>query len=195
MGDRLLTPSGRYDPHRQFAVSLFAAFLDDQTELLRGQVKDWEPRHFEWQERPGRNTAGMLIAHCAMAEVWWLAIAWRGIPYKGAGEGMFAEILGIGPEDDGLPLAPDGAHPEALAGKTFEDYFEILGRAREATHAALHGWTDEDLAHTYEANNRTYTRRWTLYHAAEHFAQHAGQIGLLAHAMRDAGLLKGKGGD
>ena len=182
MGDRLLTLSGRYDPSRQFAVSMFAAFLDDQTELLREQVKEWEPR----------NTAGMLIAHCAMAEVWWLTIAWRGIPYKGAGEGMFAEMLGIGPEDDGLPLDSDGTHPEALAGKTFEEYFEILSRAREATHEALHGWTDEDLALTYEANNRTYTRRWTLYHAAEHLAQHIGQIGLLAHEMRDAGLLPAK---
>ena len=86
--------------------------------------------------------------------------------------------------DDELPLAPDGAHPRALAGKTAAEYLDLLWRARQATHATLRAWDDASLERIHVADGAEVTRAWILFHVVEHFAQHAGQITLLASLRR-----------
>jgi uncharacterized damage-inducible protein DinB len=54
-----------------------------------------------------------------------------------------------------------------------------LERARAATHSVLRTWRDEDLARTVEREGRLLSRGWIVYHVADHFAHHAGQIALL----------------
>jgi uncharacterized damage-inducible protein DinB len=76
-----------------------------------------------------------------------------------------------------------------LKGWTLTDYLRALDAARAATHEVLRGWRDADLLSTYELRGRTHSYEWTLYHVLEHFAGHYGQILLLEHLMRDAGLL------
>lgn len=184
---KLAIPAG-YDPSKNPMVTSFAAQLDDQLELLRKSCTDLEVRHFEWQPHPGINTIGMLLAHLAVVDVWWIRIAPNSVPESEA-DTVFKEIIGIGGDDDGLPLAAEGKHPATLSGKTMADYFAMLDKARSATHKELQKWRDTDLPTTYQLRDRTITREWTVYHVLEHFAGHYGQILLLKHLMRDAGLL------
>ncbi len=184
---KLAIPAG-YDPGKNPMVTSFAAQLDDQLELLRKSCSDLEVRHLEWQPQPGVNTIGMLLAHLAVVDVWWIRIAPNAVPESDA-DTIFKEIIGIGGDDDGLPLPPDGKHPATLSGKTMSDYFAMLDNARTTTHKELHKWRDADLQTTYQLRDRTISREWTAYHVLEHFAAHFGQILLLKHLMRDAGLL------
>jgi hypothetical protein len=92
-------------------------------------------------------------------------------------------------DDDGIPLAADGGHPATLVGRTLLDYLAMLDAAREASHAVLRTWRDDQLANTFPLGERTYSREWIAYHVLEHFAGHYGQILLLRHWMRDVGLL------
>ena len=65
MPDYLLSVPRGYDPTSQAIVGLMAASLDDESRRLREIVSGLEVEHLEWQERPGRNTIGILMAHLA----------------------------------------------------------------------------------------------------------------------------------
>ena len=65
----------------------------------------------------------------------------------------------------------------------------LLDKARASTHDVLRTWSDDDLASTYANGDRTISREWTVYHVLEHFSGHYGQILLLKHLMRTAGVL------
>jgi hypothetical protein len=130
----------------------------------------------------------MLVAHLAVVDVWWMRIAPRETP-EADHERITREIAGIGMDDDGLPLSPGGRHPSSLAGKTAQEYMRMEDAARAATHQELRAWRDTDLATTYSLRDRIISREWTVYHVLEHFCGHHGQILLLKHLMRDAGIL------
>jgi DinB superfamily len=185
---KLAIPEG-YDSDTNPRVASFAAQLDDQLTILKKNTADLETRHLEWQPHPGVNSVGMLLAHLAIVDVWWIRIAARGAP-EADREALMRDIIGIGMDDDGLPLAPDGLHPPSLAGKTIDQYMRMIDAARAATHEELRRWFDSDLATPYLFRDRSITREWTAYHVLEHFSSHHGQILLLKHLMRDAGLLQ-----
>jgi hypothetical protein len=65
----------------------------------------------------------------------------------------------------------------------------MVEAARATTDTELRGWRDADLASTYSFRDRLISREWTVYHVLEHFCAHHGQIQLLKHLMRDAGVL------
>lgn len=185
-------PSG-YDSKSQATMSLFAAQLDDQLTLLKEAIRGLTIPQLEWQPQRGMNTIGMLLAHLAVVEVFWINVAAKGIPPEPDGEEIMRQTIGIFMDDDGLPIKPDGLHPETLSGKTITDYFTMLDQARASIHAEMKTWQDTDLEHTYirrRGDTETHiTRSWTLYHVLEHFAGHFGQILLLKHMMRSAGVL------
>lgn len=177
-----------YDTKTQSRIGLFAAQLDDQLKLLKTAVGDLTVEQLEWQYRPGMNTVGMLLAHIAVAEVWWLRVAHYGLPWEGDGEKIIKKICGF--EDDGLPLPEDGRHPEMLKGMTVKQYLDVLSKARRGSHRELKNWKDRDLDKIYTSYyKRQISYAWTLYHVLEHFAGHFGQILMLKHMMRDAGVL------
>lgn len=178
-----------YDPQSQRIVALFAAQFDDQLKLLRDSVKDLTVSQLEWQPRAGVNTVGMLLAHLAVVEVFWITVATKEIPLEPDGDDLTLKTIGIRMDDDGLPLKPDGKHPQTLAGKSAADYLAMIDRARASVHAVLRTWPDSQLEATFARDKRSITRSWTLYHVLEHFAGHYGQILLLKHLMRDAGVL------
>ncbi len=184
---RLATPE-MYDAAANPRVSSFAAQLDDQFAALKKNIAGLETRHLEWQLHPGVNTIGMLLAHLAVVDVWWLQIAPRETPESEA-DGVMRGIIGISMDDDGLPLPAGGLHPASLDGKQLEEYLRMIDAARAASHAELRQWRDADLAGTYRLRDRVISREWTLYHVLEHFSSHHGQILLLKHFMSDAGLL------
>ena len=189
MPERLLSVPPGYDPRSQAIVGLMAASLDDQTRRLRETLTGLGVEHLEWQERPGRNTIGMLLAHLAGAEIGWLYIVYAGL---GDDEGaqVMRERLGrdLASDRGGMPLPPDGVHPASLRGLTLDDYLELLSRARHATHERLRTWDDASLDTVLTFGPLTVSHRWVLYHLLEHFAAHHGQVLSLLHGMRDHGM-------
>lgn len=191
-------PSG-YDPKSQSVVCLFAAQFDDQLKLLKDETKGLAVEHLEWQLRPGMNTIGMLLAHLAVVEVFWIVVAAQEITLEPEGDELNLKIIGIRMDDDGLPAKPADLHPATLKGKTIADYFTMLDKARASVHLELGKWKDTELEGTFirkrGTQERKITRMWTLYHVLEHFAGHFGQILLLKHLMRDAGILSSEDRD
>ena len=179
-----------YNPKTQRTVGLFAAQLNARLARLKKEVKDLTVEQLEWQQKPGMNTVGMLLAHLSIVEVWWIRVAPTEIPLKPEGWKLVQKICGI--EDDGLPLPPDGAHPAYLKGFTADEYFAVIAKGRRAVNAVMKKWRDKDLDTLYTAEDTRFSRTWTLYHVLEHFCGHMGQILLLKHLMRDAGVLAKK---
>ena len=187
MPDRLLAVPPGYDPDSQAVVGLMAASFDDQSRRLRETVAGLGAEHLEWQERPGRNTIGMLMAHLAGTEIGWLYIGCAGLSYEDDSQRVMEEHLGAA-SSAGMPLAEDGVHPENLKGWDVEGYFDLLARSRTATHELLKSWDDASLDKTFGGGGMTFSHRWVLYHLLEHFAAHFGQIRGLLHFMRDHGV-------
>jgi uncharacterized damage-inducible protein DinB len=176
--DRVLAPLPEFTSPE---ASLYVAQLDDLTRRLREDVREATPEQLAWQAAPGTNTAGMLLAHMAIAEAYWAAMA---------AERAFVceKVLGIGADDDGMPLPDGGLPPQGLAGKSAAFYFDLLLEAREYTREAVTPFTAADLAQPIELRRRTGTvpanRHWILYHMVEHFAGHYAQVNLLLHLQR-----------
>ncbi len=189
MDDRIIPISAGYKQDTQRIIRLFAGQLDDQYVRLRKAIEGLTVQQLEWQPHPGLNTIGMLLAHLAVVDVWWIVIAPQGQGSFDSAESIFKEIIGIGGDDDGMPIKPDGRHAEALGGRSAADYFAMLDKARAAVHQALQGWSDSGLDELYTLRDRRISRSWTVYHVLEHYAAHFGQILLLKHLMRDAGVL------
>lgn len=169
-------------------VASFVAQLDDQLWRQKEQTRALTPADLEWQPAPGMNTIGMLMAHQAVAEVGWTGL---GIEDLERNEIPFEEILGI--VDSGVPLAPNGAPPAALAGKDLAFFDDLLDRARKHLKRVAAPVGDSDLAILRRRTRpngepREVEVRWTIYHMLEHFAGHFGQILLLQHARQALGV-------
>ena len=181
MTEHLLAVPNGYDPRSQAIVGLMAAGLDDQSRRLRERVAGLAVEHLEWQERPGRSTIGMLMAHLAASEVGYLYVGCAGLSYQDA-KAVIHEHLGI--DWDGVLV---GTHATSLKGRDLDGYLDLLARARRATHELLKTWDDPSLDRTLvgAATGIAISHRWVLYHILEHFAAHFGQICSLLHCMRD----------
>jgi hypothetical protein len=119
----------------------------------------------------------MLLAHLAIAEV---HLGQVGLLAER--DGHVRDVLGIGVDDDGMPLPEDGAPPAALAGKSATFFAELLDRALKHTRAACETFDDARLADEIrrpprpDGSYRVFDRRWVLHHLVEHAAQHLGQV-------------------
>lgn len=189
MPDRFLPTIEGYDPEAQREVHTFAASLDDQLRRLKSAISPLEAKHFEWQVAPGHNTVGMLLVHLAYVEVSWIHGPGQGCLEREAVSARTIEILALDPVTDGMPCPPDGGHPDWLRGKDRAWYEDLLDRARAVIHAVMKGWGDPSLAEVIEDQGFRIDRRWILYHVLEHLAAHFGQVLLVLHLQRDAGLL------
>ena len=153
--------------------------------LLRDAAHDLTPAELSHQFAPGRNTIGMLLAHIAMVEV---HLAQVGL--VGDRDGHVLDVLGIRPEDDGMPLPPDGAPPADLAGREAGWFLALLDRAEAHTRAACEAITDELLELEIvrpprpDGTQRVFDRRWILFHMVEHAALHMGQLMTLRNRLR-----------
>jgi hypothetical protein len=185
---RLKIPDG-YIPDTQRTVGIFAAQLDDLLARVKRAVDGFTVEQLEWQLHPGMNSIGMLLAHCAVVEAFWLLVAPTGIPVEPDGNERIKELIGIRGNEDGLPLPPEGIHPASLAGKSLNEYLGMLDAARTAAHGELRTWTDDDLDTFFNVEDYRISRAWVLYHVLEHLAAHAGQVLMLKHIMRDRGAL------
>jgi len=164
----------------------FVAQLDELTDRMRSDTRDLGRAELEWQPAPGMNTIGMLLAHIAIVEVWWIENAVRGV---GGPEVEFQRLLGIGRDDDGMPMPPRGKPPAVLRGKTLSFYWGRIERGRRNLRAAVRALSPRDLDRVRrrlrrDGKTHVYNVRWVLYHLVEHLAGHYGQILLLRHARR-----------
>jgi len=172
---------------RSSEAALFLASLDDQSRLLWDHLEGITPAELEWQPHPGMNTIGMLLAHLAIVETWWTKI----IVEKKGTSATVGPVLGIGDDDDGMPIKA-GEKPIALLnGKDLAFYRDLNEKARAYVRAQMATMTDADLeAETIrtrdDGTSSAITGRWYLYHVLEHFSGHYGQILLLRHLYRDA---------
>jgi uncharacterized damage-inducible protein DinB len=178
-----------YNPRTQAKIGLFAEMLDQLLVDLKLQVKDLTVRQLEWQLKPGMNTIGILLAHLSYAEVWWVGVAATGLKWDPDGKKVMLKVCRI--EDDGIPRPADGTHPSNLKGLTAKDYILMLNRGRRFIHTEMKTWQDKDTNKFYKLGKKAKaTQSSTMFHILEHFASHFGQILMLKHMMRDAGVLK-----
>jgi len=167
-------------------VGLFLAQMDDQSRRLTEATRDITPEELAWQSKPGMNTIGMLLAHIAIAETWWVNIVLKRDP-----NAPLPPVLGIGVDDDGMPI-PEGALPPAnLAGKPVAYFDDLLVRARRYLKEASVSVADGELEREIErsrpdGSKRLINVRWFYYHLLEHYAGHFGQILMLRHLHRTA---------
>jgi uncharacterized damage-inducible protein DinB len=171
--------------YRSAEAASFIGQLDDLTERLIGDLHGLTARELQWQPGPGRNSIGMLLAHQAIVEVWWL-----GGPARGRTDVDFPRIIGIGGDDDGMPAPPTGRHPRVLRGKPLSFYLRLLERARAYVRRIARTMSPRDLDRPMkrfwvsQKTDHYFNNRWVLYHVLEHLAGHYGQILLLKELMR-----------
>jgi hypothetical protein len=167
------------------AVAMWA--LDEQSRKLFDDTRDLTPADLEWQPGPGTNTIGMLLAHIAVAEVHIGSVALAGRPASDV-----RAVIGIGMEEEGLPLA-EGAPPSpALAGRPVAWFHDLLAKAREHTREVARDLSDEELVREIprprpDGGRRILDGGWALYHLLEHEAGHHFQINQLRHLRRVLG--------
>jgi len=71
----LPTPPGYETSAGMARIGWLAAQLDDQLRLLGRRLEGAGVELLEWQPQPGANTIGMLLAHNAITEAYWVHIA------------------------------------------------------------------------------------------------------------------------
>jgi uncharacterized damage-inducible protein DinB len=165
-------------------AGLFIAQLDALSSYLARDLADITPAELQWQPAPGQNTIGMLLAHIAIVEVFWFQAGVLGIPDR------IDPVLGIGRDDDGIPLPAGSPPPAGLAGKPLSFYQDLLQRARTFARQTATSLTDADIETERDRVRRNGTRehlnvRWVIFHVLEHQAGHYGQVLTLRHQYRD----------
>lgn len=170
---------------RSAEVASFLAQLDELSRTMLGDLGGIRPAELAWQPKRGQNSIGMLLAHIAIVEVYWSLVALeRSTPER------LLRVLGIGIDDDGMPIARDAAPPARLRGRTLRWYAALLRRGRAFARRTAARFSPADLesfvTRTRKNGQRVRTnRRWIYYHLLEHLAGHYGQILLLRHQYAD----------
>jgi uncharacterized damage-inducible protein DinB len=174
---------------RSREVASFFAQMDDLSRRTFADLKDCTPAELAWQPRPGNNTIGMLLAHNAIVEAFWIMLA-PGVERAADTDKLMRKAIGIGGDDDGMPLPAGGAPPRALRGWSIADFRRVHDRARRFAKRRVARVRDADLEREIRrirpsGQVRILNGRWILYHVLEHQAGHYGQMLLLRHLYRD----------
>lgn len=173
--------------YRSKEAAVFIGSLENLTAgLLEDDLKGVTKEELSWQSAPGHNTIGMLLAHLAIVEAYWTMIGVDRIEFPDV-----RDHLGIGMDDDGMPLAPGGTPPSHLEGKSLAWYRGLLKKSRPYVVTSWAKISDADLTKKIGRKRKNGDRvwtdpRWILFHIVEHLAGHIGQILLIRHQYRDA---------
>ena len=169
---------------RSSDAALVLASMDDQSRLLWKDLEGITPDELQWQQAPGMNTIGMLLTHLAIVETWWTRVIVEKLD-----PATVEPILGIGDDDDGMPIQETAAPISLLNGKDLAWFRALNDKARAYVTKMTAGLTDADLDSEVvrkrpDGTQVSITPRWYLYHILEHFSGHYGQILLLRHLYR-----------
>jgi uncharacterized damage-inducible protein DinB len=169
-------------------VALKLAEIADVHAKLERAIRELSPGTLAWQPAPGSNTIGMLVAHIAINEAHLAQVGLRG-----ERDGHVADVLGIGPDDDGLPIEQSGGRPpQALAGKAAVFFVDLLARALTHTRDSARSLREDTLGAEVvrpprpDGSVRVFDRRWILHHMVEHAALHLGQVNTLRRQWKAA---------
>ncbi len=178
---RIVEPRG----YRSREAALFLAQFDELSANTWTDLAGMTAAELAWQPRRGANTAGMLLAHMAIVEVFWIQRAGKGFD-----EARMRRAIGLGRDGDGMPMPRTARPPAGLRGWTLADYRALHARARAFARREVRRWAPRELDRVVEHTLRDGRRmrfnvRWILHHLLEHFAGHCGQILLLRHLYRD----------
>lgn len=176
-----LPPSFKFESQR--FIGYMAANLDRGLEQLEDQVRDLRTEQLEWQIKRGRNSIGMLLAHIAVAEAYWINVPHPTEDRSAQADSLVQAAIYVRPQADGMPISPRGHHPDALRGWSLSQYLDLLRRARNATLRHLESWSDDDLETSWVLGESKVQILWILHHVLSHQAHHTGQITLLKEMM------------
>lgn len=170
---------------RTAEAASFLLQLDDLSRRLFEDLEGCGAPELGWQVRRGANTIGMLLAHNAIVEVYWMLIATESFTPE-----RLRKILGLDMDDDGMPLPAGSAPPANLRGRTLAWYRRLHDKARAFSTAAVRTLDSAAMNRVIRRPRRDGSRhdcnvRWILYHVLEHQAGHYGQMLLLRHLHLD----------
>jgi len=170
-------------------VASFFAQLDELSGRMFADLAGATPAELAWQPRTGMNTIGMLLAHCAITEAFWLQLA-TGVGAATEADRQMKRLIGVVADFDGMPVEPMAGPPATLRGWTIERYRRLHDRARRFAKRRATRLGRADLARVLRLLRpngalRLASPRWILYHVLEHQAGHYGQMLLLRHQYRD----------
>jgi uncharacterized damage-inducible protein DinB len=161
----------------------FVAQMDNLSERMNRDTRELAAADLCWQSAPGMNTIGMLLAHIAIVEVYWIRRVMADDPES---ERHLEEVLGIQSTMDGMPMPSGGRPPEGLA-RDYTFFEDLLARARSYTTSVARQLADGEMGGEIEVVNNAgawiVNPRWAFYHILEHQAGHYGQILLLKHLL------------
>lgn len=171
---------------RHLAVVPFIQELCRANAELRATTVALQRNVLEWQLKAGMNTVGMLIAHVAIVQVYWvIQIINRGNILEAQCSETSQRVLGLGLMDDGVPLQPDGSHPPLLEGQDSPFYASLLRKAEEYVRLQLAPIVNLDPASEFYVDGKSRSVEWILWHILSHSWEHTGQVRLMVRA-RDA---------
>ncbi len=170
---------------RNAEAASFLAQLDDLSRRMFDDLTSIKAAELAWQPRRGANTIGMLLAHNAIVEVYWMLVATGDL--KGE---RLEEVLGLSMDGDGIPMPESGEGPAHLRGRSLAWYRKLHDRARAFATPILMRMDAATLEKIVKRPRRDGSRhdsnvRWILYHVLEHQAGHYGQMLLLRHLYAD----------
>ncbi len=171
----LAIPAG----YRSREAALFLAQLDNLSERMTRNLRELSKPQLAWQIAPGCNSIGMLLAHVAITEVFWIKHVMQADIHA---DEKIEEILGIDINGDGMPLDKEELVTIHLQ-KDLDHFVSLLQKARAFTTTIARTLTDTDMEKqvpvTVMDQPAIASVRWTLYHLLEHQAGHFGQMLLI----------------
>jgi uncharacterized damage-inducible protein DinB len=153
--------------------------IRDEHRRLVACTKDLHIDVLQWQPASGFNSIGMLLAHIAIVEAYWILAAPSGHLTDDRSNDVIRSAIGIGLNDDGIPLGEAGHHPPLLSGWKSGDYHLVLRRSLKLVLGVLSEWRERDLDRALVPSRKRETGFWVANHLLEHAAGHRGQIQLL----------------
>ena len=175
MANHVLERASAAGPNKSACSLLLAQIRKGHNEIEQVIL---ELRHAEigWQPMLGCNTIGMLLAHVAAIEGYWVAVASKRFRTDDEIEGFLRKEIGLGVTDDGMPLGPDGRPSVMLEGKGAGYLADLIRAADRLLTAESATWTDAQLEEPFVWGGDTLNLAWILHHPVAHLSYHHGQM-------------------
>ncbi|HUG75309.1 MAG TPA: DinB family protein [Acidimicrobiia bacterium] len=161
------------DPRFTPAVGLLVAMLDECRGRTLSHLQDLDAQMIDAEVSGHPNTIGTILYHIAAIELDWL----------------YAEILGEDFPEEAAAWFPvdvrdDTGRLTSVTGESLGRHRERLAWVRDLLHDGLAGKDDAFLFEDRPTDGGTVTSEWVMHHLLQHEAEHRGQIGELATALR-----------
>jgi len=149
------------DPARQFLAQARRLLLQVHLPRIEACMRQLSPSQIWWRANPASNSAGNLALHLEGNVSQWIVSGLGGAPDRRQRDQEFSQL---GPMPPGILLA--------RLRKAVRDADRVMRKLNGAA-----------LARTYSIQGFRVTGLHAVFHVAEHFSHHAGQIILLTKML------------